>query len=254
VIGELLDFHRVLSNVHTIVEKLSYSDVVLDLENCTSAFQNSMLSLCAQVMAYKNGGVEFKLIPPIDKKFQNLFRNTNWGYFLDPRQFDPSTFRGHTSIPATQYRNPAEQQSTVNRIVNVMLGAIPELARSDFAAFEWSLNELTDNVLVHSESPIGGLVQVSTFVKYRKRVQFVVADAGIGIPASLRSGHPEINSVKPLIKPYEKALRETQMSVRVMGCSEASRFAANLMEIFLLILVMRASSMNHTLGYLLALK
>ncbi len=164
-----------------------------------------MLSLCAQVMAYRNSGVEFSLIPPGDQKFQNLFRNTNWGYFLDPRKFDPSTFRGHTSIPATQYRNPDEQQSTVNRIVNVMLGAIPELTRSDFSAFEWSLNELTDNVLVHSESTVGGLVQVSTFAKYRKRVQFVVADAGIGIPASLRSGHPEINSD---IEALDKAIRE----------------------------------------------
>lgn len=75
-----------------------------------------------------------------------------------------------------------------------MLGAIPELERTDFAAFEWAVNELTDNVLVHSESTVGGLVQVSTFVKFSKRVQFVVADAGIGIPTSLRSGHPEINS------------------------------------------------------------
>jgi hypothetical protein len=194
VAGELYDFHRLLANVHTIVEKLGYQDVVLDLENCTSAFQNSMLSVCAQVMAYRRSGVTFQLLPPSDKQFQNLFKNTNWGYFLDPHRFEPSTFKGHSRVPATQYQSPSEQQSAVNRIVNVMLGAIPDFERTDFAAFEWAVNELTDNVLVHAESPVGGLVQVSTFAKYRKRVQFVVADAGIGIPASLRPGHPEINS------------------------------------------------------------
>ena len=48
------------------------------------------------------------------------------------------------------------------------------MRRADFAAFEWSVNELTDNVLVHSEPRIGGIVQVSTFHKMSKRVQFVV--------------------------------------------------------------------------------
>ena len=126
-------------------------------------------------------------IPPADQKLKNLFRNTNWGHFLDPNCFERSGFKGHTRVPATQYQTADEQFEAVNRIVNVMLE--PDLRtpeRSDFAAFEWAVNELTDNVLVHANSPVGGLVQVSTFVKYRKRVQFVVADAGVGIPTSLR--------------------------------------------------------------------
>ena len=205
VAGELIDFHRLLAQVHTIVDKLGYGEITLDLDRCTLAFQNAMLSVCAQVMAYRKAGISFDLIPPADKKLFNLFRNTNWGYFLDPRRFDASTFRGHTQIPATQYTNPTEQQAAVNRIVNVMLGAIPDLERADFAAFEWSVNELTDNVLVHADSPIGGLIQVSTFAKYRKRVQFVVADAGIGIPRSLRQGRPSINSD---IDALDQAIRE----------------------------------------------
>lgn len=192
--GELNDLHRLLASVHIIVEKLRYQDVILDLSKCTSAFQNTMLSVCVQVLDYRNSGISFDLIPPADKKVENLFKNSNWLYFLDPRKFEPSTFKGHTRVPATQYRTPIEQQAAVNRIVNVLLGAIPELERGDLAAFEWSVNEITDNVLVHSESAVGGLVQVTTFAKFRKRVQFVVADAGIGIPSSLRSGHPEIGS------------------------------------------------------------
>lgn len=205
VSGDLYDFHRLLANVHQIVEKFEHSHVVIDLGACTSAFQNSLLSVCAQVMAYRQAGVSFEVIPPEDKILSNLFRNANWGYFLDPYRFDRSTFKGHSRIPATQYSNPDEQQSAVNRIVNVMLGAIPELERSDLAAFEWAVNEITDNVLVHSNSPIGGLVQVSTFVKGSKRVQFVVADAGVGIPKSLRSGRPEILSDTEAL---DRAIRE----------------------------------------------
>jgi hypothetical protein len=205
VSGELKDFHRLLSMVHNIVDKLGYSDVVLDLEHCTSAFQNAMLSVCAQVTAYREGGVSFDLVPPADRTLSNLFRNTNWGYFLDPRRFELSKFRGHTRIPATQYKSPGEQQSAVNRIVNVMLGAMPDWERSDFAAFEWAVNEITDNVLVHANSRIGGLVQVSTFERFRKLTQFVVADAGIGIPTSLRGGRPDISSDTDAL---DQAIRE----------------------------------------------
>lgn len=203
--GALDDFHRFLSMIHSAVERKGYQDVVLDLQQCTSAFQNSMLSVCAQIMAYRNSGIDFSLIPPDKRQLSNLFQNTGWAHYLDPRQFDPSNFRGHSRIPATQYQTPEEQQAAVNRIVNVILGAIPDLQRSDFAAFEWSVNEITDNVLVHSESSIGGIVQVSTFQKFKKQVQFVVADAGVGIPKTLREGHPEISSDTEAL---DRAIRE----------------------------------------------
>jgi hypothetical protein len=56
------------------------------------------------------------------------------------------------------------------------------------------VNEITDNVLVHSESSIGGLVQLSTLQRARKRVEYIVADAGVGIPRTLRQTHPELSS------------------------------------------------------------
>lgn len=205
VVGALDDFHRFLSLIHAAIEIAEYQEIILNLEHCTSAFQASMLAVCAQVMAYRHAGIDFILKPPTNTKLLNLFRNTGWGYFLDPHKFDPSNFRGHTRIPATQYRTSDEQQSAVNKIVNVILGAIPDMQRSDFAAFEWSVNEITDNVLVHSQSPIGGFVQVSTFEKYKKQVQFVVADAGMGIPETLKQGHPDISSDTDALY---KAIRE----------------------------------------------
>ena len=164
-----------------------------------------MLAVCAQVAKLHYEGVDFSLVLPASEKLQRLFRNANWAYFLDPRQYDPSTFRGYTQVPATLYSSPEDQFQAVNRIVNAILGAIPNIARKDFAAPEWAVNELTDNVLVHSQSPVGGLVQVSTFQRNAKRVMFIVADAGIGIPNSLRQGHPELTSD---VDALDKAIRE----------------------------------------------
>ena len=205
VFGDLRDFHYLLAQVHQAIENAGYSDITIDMSECTAAFQNSMLSVCAQVIAYREAGIEISLVPPKDVRLNNLFKNTNWGYFLDPRRFDISQFRGHTRIPATRYTTPDEQQSAVNRIVNVILGALPDLHRSNLASFEWAVNEITDNVLLHSESSIGGLVQVSTFQKNTNSVQFVVADAGVGIPRTLRNGRPEIASD---IEALDQAIRE----------------------------------------------
>jgi hypothetical protein len=125
--------------------------------------------------------------------------------YWDPRHYEPSRFKGFTSMPATQLKGPDQQHMVVDGIVDTILGAIPGMKRADFAAFEWAINELTDNVLTHSESQIGGLVQVSTFQKNRKRAEFVVADAGIGIPASLRQSYLDISSDTEAL---DRAIRE----------------------------------------------
>lgn len=205
IIGPLYDFRRLLSEIHKSIITDGFTNIELDFNQCISAFQSSMLGICAQILKYIDEGVSFNLILPQDKKLANLFKNANWAHIIDSKNYLPSTFRGHTRIPATRYRDPDEQQQAVNKIANTILGAIPDLKREDFAAFEWSVNEITDNVLVHSSSLIGGLVQISTFQRMRKQVEFVVADAGLGIPKTLRENNKEITSDTEAL---DKAIRE----------------------------------------------
>lgn len=205
ILGRLSDFRRLLSETHKSIHQAGYTYLVLDFSQCTAAFPSSMLGICSQIMKYSHDGVEFDLTLPSDTKLSNLFKNSNWAHLIDSKKHNPSTFRGYTRIPATQYKNPSEQQAAVNKIANVILGAIPDIQREDFAAFEWAINEITDNVLVHSQSPIGGLVQISTFKRNNKQVQFVVADAGLSIPQTLRNGRPELSSDTDAL---DKAIRE----------------------------------------------
>ena len=78
--GDLWNFHYLLAQIHQCIDEAGYSDVVLDMQGCTAAFQNSMLSVCAQVMAYRKNGVHFDLMLPMLSKLSNLFRNANWAY------------------------------------------------------------------------------------------------------------------------------------------------------------------------------
>ena len=138
--------------------------------------------------------MRFTLTLPQRDDLARLFRNTNWASFIAPDTFTPSTYRSSLQLPATQFKDAAEQKRAVDQIIDLTLSTVPNLIRDDFDAFEWAPNKITDNVLVHSGSVIGGLFQVSTFQKDRKCVEFVVADAGLGIPKTLRPSHPEITS------------------------------------------------------------
>lgn len=201
----LSDMLRPLVGLHHAVQDAGYRDLIIDFGPCTAAFAGPMLALCAQVMRLREARIDTELILPHDDKLARLFRNANWAHFIEPRNYAPSGFKGHSQVPATHFTNADEQQRAVNRIVNAILGAIPDLDRRELSALEWSINEITDNVLNHAQSSIGGLVQVSTFQRSRKRVEYIVADAGLGIPATLRATHPELTSDAAAL---EQAIRE----------------------------------------------
>jgi hypothetical protein len=96
-------------------------------------------------MKLREAQIIVEFIQPSDRKLARLFQNANWAHFLAPGNYPTSTFKGYTQIPATQFTNAEEQQRAVNRIVNAILGAIPDLERKNLAALEWSVNEITES-------------------------------------------------------------------------------------------------------------
>jgi hypothetical protein len=135
----LQDLHLLLAKLHQAVQVAGFPDVVLDFSKCEAAFPSSMLALCAQVAKRRRQQIEVSLILPSEDDLRRLFLNANWAHFLSPEEHGPSTFRGYTQVPATLYTSDDEQHKAVNRIVNAILGAIPEIARKDFAALDGRL-------------------------------------------------------------------------------------------------------------------
>jgi len=207
-------FHRLLATLHTATEKLGYKDLVIDFSQCVAAFPGPMLAICSQIVEARDRGIAVRLVLPVAAKLASLFRNANWAYLCDPESHERSKFQGHTHVPATTFASPAEQAGAVASIIDVILGALTGVNRADFAAIEWSLNEITDNVLTHSRAKRGGIVQVATFQKMRRRVEFVVCDAGVGIPQTLRETRSDITSDTHAL---ERAVREGVTRDRSIG-------------------------------------
>lgn len=201
---ELSDLRRFTAALYNLTTKMGYEDVVLDFADCGAAYPGPMVAVCAEVLSLRGRGIEAAMVLPSEPRLARLFTNANWAHLIDPPTFRPTTYRGYVNLPVLQFATAEEQTKVVNRLVDAMLCSIPAMDRADFAAIEWSLNEVTDNVLVHAQSAVGGLVQLSSF-RARRRVEFSVADAGLGIPATMRQGLPHMTDDGEAL---ERAIRE----------------------------------------------
>lgn len=155
------------------------------------------MQIVAHVEHLRRRGMHFDLIPPKERRLSRVFEASNWAHIVNPAMYPPSPHRGDTQLPVRRYGSGAEQQAVVDEAMDIVLRQM-ELDRVYFAGLEWALNEITDNVLNHAQAPDGGLVQVATFSE-TKRIQFAVADGGIGILGSMKQGHPELRSDREAI-------------------------------------------------------
>jgi hypothetical protein len=189
--SSLSDLHRPLAMMHNLVSKQGYQDITLDFSAATVLSASFMLPLVCILRSYRLNKVDLYLVLPTDDKLARLFNNANWAHQIDPQHFDPRDEFNQNHVSAIQFRDADEQQAAVDKVVNLILEFMPHLDRRKIAALEWAINEITDNVLNHSESRIGGLVQAIMYPK-RQLIEFLVCDAGIGIPNSLRKGRADV--------------------------------------------------------------
>ena len=109
-------------------------------------------------------------------------------------------------IPVISYKTSEDQEKVINDILERLLETVPNFDRKAFAAVEWALNEITDNVLNHSESQIGGLIQFWSFDQRKQKIEFTICDAGIGVPNSLRALNPQLSDIDALMEAVKSGI------------------------------------------------
>ncbi|MES0446983.1 MAG: hypothetical protein ABUJ92_10595, partial [Desulfobacterales bacterium] len=95
---------------------------------------------------------------PQNDKTRKLFRSVNWAHFLSPEQFEKSESTHDRHLVTRIFTDPKQQKSVVDDFMDVVLRSM-SVPRDIIAGLEWSINEITDNVLNHSNSKFGGIVQ-----------------------------------------------------------------------------------------------
>ena len=199
-----------IAAVYRAHHQLGYQDITLDFSECERADPAPMVGLIAHCHSLRRDDIGFAVILPDNQYLQRLFLNCNWAHSLSPKHFEPSEFRPRTRVPVMQFENPSQQKNAVDDIIDSILKNIDGYKREHLKAIEWSVNEITDNVLMHANSHEGGFLQLSAKPS-AKLIEFAVADAGDGIPKSLRSSHfPIAGDVDALSKAIEQGVTRDQ--------------------------------------------
>jgi anti-sigma regulatory factor (Ser/Thr protein kinase) len=174
----------VLGNLHYLITVRRDRNIVLDFSSCQRVFEAGMLPLMPVLGRYRAiNKVHFALILPKDDRVSGLFRRSNWANLIDPFKYEYDENPTGSHCPAIRFSTSDEQFSAVDNILNVVMNSMT-VTRDVMKAIEWSVNEITDNVINHSGSHPTGYVQ-ATWFRENNVVEFVVADAGMGISKSL---------------------------------------------------------------------
>lgn len=167
------------------------SEFRIDITNFHIFYPDGMCPLIATLRHLESHGRHVHLERPQAPDMYRYWEIAGWIPALD-REPAPEPRLGTTYLPMSGYTNGAELNDLVDASLRIVgeSGAFPP---GVLTAFEWSLNEIADNVLVHADSKDGGWMQLNRFPE-KSQVEFVVADTGRGIRASLAESYPHLSS------------------------------------------------------------
>lgn len=175
-----------------LFKKSGNDNLTLDFSRVTNAYPNGMLPIIASVQKLRQKVEDIYVRLPQDDNTRKLFRAVNWAHFLSPSQFEMSESQHDRHLVTRFFSDEKEQKKAVDDFMDVIIRNM-ELPRDIISGLEWSINEITDNVLNHANSEIGGLVEATTYPK-TGQIAFAVADAGRGILNSLKEAIPTLRT------------------------------------------------------------
>jgi signal transduction histidine kinase len=172
-------------NIAEIAEKtdaLLFDSVVLDFKPCTF-FEANMAAALYIVIARLRNRVNDVSIINVPDGIQTILRKNR---FLCTFNISELPDTNQTTFPFKIFKLTAEEQFN-DYLETYMNGrGIPEMSKELAKRFKQSLFELFINAAIHSESD-SGIFLCGQFYPQLHRVDFTIADAGIGIPKKVQT-------------------------------------------------------------------
>jgi hypothetical protein len=179
-------FQKVQSVLFNMVEKQGQQDIRLDFSRLKLAFPNGFVPLVVLAEHYRKlQGVDFTIVLPDDELCRRYLVDSNYAACLSAAAGYPLTDK-----PNALHR--FSDDISLNELIDSQIHQVLEratYAQGVLQSFEWMLNEVAGNVLVHSGSDHGWM-QVVVLPK-TQHMAVVVADGGVGIPETIRAAFPQ---------------------------------------------------------------
>lgn len=177
-------FQWVQTNLHRLPETPGHRRVTLDMSALQRIFPNGMVPLIVLLEQARESGDEFDIILPAEETCRRSMVNLNYAAYLCPNQDFETGDR-----PSALHRFDGDESlnNLINRQIHQILGQAT-FAEGVLQSFEWALNEIAGNVLVHSRAD-HGWIQVLVHPATH-HMAIAVADGGTGIPTEIRRVFP----------------------------------------------------------------
>ena len=103
------------------------------------------------------------------------------------RDFGTKRTAGGRFLPLLPIAGEDDVFDSVDAVLDLLMMHFDN-ARELLPAVEWALNELTDNIVIHSETPVPGFI-FAQFYPQKDSLTVAIADAGRGLRDSLAEAH-----------------------------------------------------------------
>lgn len=179
-------FQKVQTLLFNQIEKRGYRDITLDFSGLGKVFPNGFVPLIVLAQRYRQThGVDFSMVMPENEVCRRFIEQSNYAAHLCPDG-------GYPLSDKSDSLHRFSDDSSLNELINSQIHQVLEratYAHGVLQSFEWMLNEVAGNVLVHSGVDHGWM-QVVVHPSSR-HLAVVVADGGVGIPATIRHAFPQ---------------------------------------------------------------
>jgi anti-sigma regulatory factor (Ser/Thr protein kinase) len=179
-------FQWVHKRLFDLVERQGLDHVVIDFGRIERAYPNGFVPLVVLLDQYRHGnGTRFDIVLAKDAGCQRAIVENNWAAHLAPAGGFPLSSKPHAL-------HRFSDDSSLNDLVNRQIRQVLEratYAEGVMQSFEWALNEVAGNVLVHA-GVADGWMQVAVYPNTH-HMAIVVADGGLGIPETIRRAFPD---------------------------------------------------------------
>lgn len=174
---------QVVASLHQLGVQARYPDIVLDMSNVGSILP-SVVPPVAAYLRYltQQHKIDYTLIQPRNGLVAARVRDFGLAHYIDYRKFEKPRLKS-TNPAVMQFYNMDDCILATDKIINNTIRTI-RLDREHIAALEWAVTEITDNVLNHSGSPVGGFA-IYDRIPRTNIVEITVADCGVGIARTL---------------------------------------------------------------------
>jgi anti-sigma regulatory factor (Ser/Thr protein kinase)/anti-anti-sigma regulatory factor len=170
-------------------------NVLIDLSHPHYFGPAGMVPLCGLISTLEKRGWIIDVLPPEAPLLRTYWESAGWLQSIEGTDLPQTTSR-RTYIPIVHFSDHHILNDCVTSAMNV-LSITSEYPTGVLNAVEWTLNEIADNVLVHSQS--SGWLQVIARPN-QHQIDFVVSDYGLSIPTTLREAYPQIAADSDLLK------------------------------------------------------